>query len=88
MKNTEDLFFLNIPRKTDFPSPESLIAEKDIRKSIARLDQDQRQPFEMHNDGYKYQEIADALKISIGTVKSRIFFTRKKLMDNLKDFVD
>jgi RNA polymerase sigma-70 factor (ECF subfamily) len=45
-------------------------------------------PFEMHNEGYKYKEIADHLNISIGTVKSRIFFTRRKLMDTLKDFAD
>jgi RNA polymerase sigma-70 factor, ECF subfamily len=43
-------------------------------------------PFEMHNAGFKYKEIADKLNISIGTVKSRIFFTRKKLMETLKDF--
>ena len=30
--------------------------------------------------------IAEELEISIGTVKSRIFFTRKKLMKNLEDF--
>ncbi|HQA86801.1 MAG TPA: sigma factor-like helix-turn-helix DNA-binding protein, partial [Bacteroidales bacterium] len=41
----------------------------------------------MYLDGYKYQEIADEMKISIGTVKSRIFFTRKKLMEDLKDYV-
>lgn len=86
--NTEDLYFLNIPRKSDFPSPDSVIGEKEIKKSISQLHKDQRLPFEMHNEGFKYQEIADELKISIGTVKSRIFFTRKKLMDDLKDFVD
>jgi len=42
----------------------------------------------MHNSGYKYKEIADSLNISIGTVKSRIFFTRRKLMDNLKEYTD
>lgn len=86
--NTDDLYFLNLNRKSDYPSPVSRIAEKDILKSISKLDKEQRLPFEMHTDGFKYQEIADELKISIGTVKSRIFFTRRKLMDSLKDFVD
>ncbi len=86
--NTEDLFYLNIPRKSDFEAPDSHYSEKEIRKSISRLSSDQRLPFEMHTDGYKYKEIADSLNISIGTVKSRIFFTRRKLMDSLKEFAD
>jgi RNA polymerase sigma factor (sigma-70 family) len=86
--NTEDLFYLNIPRKSEFAAPDSNYSEKEIKKSISRLAPDQRLPFEMHNDGYKYKEIADSLNISIGTVKSRIFFTRRKLMDNLKEFAD
>ncbi len=86
--STEDLFYLNIPRRSDFPSPDSKFSEKEIKKSIAKLDADQRMPFEMHHQGYKYKEIADHLNISIGTVKSRIFFTRRKLMDTLKDFAD
>jgi len=39
----------------------------------------------MHTDGYKYKEIAKELELPIGTVKSRIFFTRKKLQGMLKD---
>jgi RNA polymerase sigma-70 factor (ECF subfamily) len=40
----------------------------------------------MHFQGFKYKEIADELKIPIGTVKSRIFIARKKLMDALPDY--
>ena len=36
-----------------------------------------------HADGYKYKEIADKLNLNIGTVKSRIFQSRRKLMDQL-----
>lgn len=86
--NTDDLFYLNISHKSEYESPESKISEKEILRNIAKLDSDQRMPFEMHNNGYKYKEIADQLNISIGTVKSRIFFTRRKLMDNLKEYAD
>ena len=41
----------------------------------------------MFLDGYKYKEIADELNLPLGTVKSRIFFTRQKLMLMLKDYV-
>jgi RNA polymerase sigma-70 factor (ECF subfamily) len=37
-------------------------------------------PFNMHVEGFKYKEIARKLNLKIGTVKSRIFFARKKLM--------
>jgi RNA polymerase sigma-70 factor (ECF subfamily) len=40
----------------------------------------------MHIEGFKYKEIADKLDLKIGTVKSRIFFTRQKLMLMLKDY--
>jgi RNA polymerase sigma-70 factor (ECF subfamily) len=40
----------------------------------------------MHTEGFKYKEIAEELDLKIGTVKSRIFFTRKKLMEMLSDY--
>jgi hypothetical protein len=43
-------------------------------------------PFEMHFEGFKYKEIAEQLDIPIGTVKSRIFVARKKLMELLPEF--
>jgi len=83
--NPEDLFYLNIQRKSEFPSPSSEFHLKEIHQKIAKLDEVQRLPFEMHVSGYKYREIAERLNISIGTVKSRIFFSRKKLMESLED---
>ncbi|MBI9034953.1 MAG: RNA polymerase sigma factor [Bacteroidales bacterium] len=83
---TDDLYYLNTNKHSNTVSPESRINEKEINKAINRLEEDQRKPFEMHTQGYKYKEIAEELNLSIGTVKSRIFFTRKKLMDALKDF--
>jgi RNA polymerase sigma-70 factor (ECF subfamily) len=56
-----------------------------MTKYIERLDDDFRIPFQMHTDGYKYKEIAEQLDLPIGTVKSRIFFTRKKLQAMLQD---
>ena len=38
-------------------------------------------------EGFKYREIAEKLGLPLGTVKSRIFFTRQRLQQELKDFV-
>jgi len=86
MDNTKDLYYINKPRDFGYDSPESDLSVKEIRKAIDKLEDEFRVPFEMHNAGFKYKEIADELNLKIGTVKSRIFFTRKKLMDSLKDY--
>lgn len=86
MDNTKDLYYINKPRESGFDSPESDYTVQEIRKAIDNLEDEFRVPFEMYNAGYKYKEIADELNLKIGTVKSRIFFTRKKLMETLKDF--
>jgi RNA polymerase sigma-70 factor (ECF subfamily) len=83
---SEDLYYLRNMARSDDESAESKLAVEDIHKTINSLEEEHRKPFEMHTAGYKYKEIADSLHLSIGTVKSRIFFTRKKLMDGLKDF--
>ena len=46
---------------------------------INTLPEEQKIPFEMINQGYKYCEIAEKFNIPIGTVKSRIFLARQKL---------
>ncbi|MBN2522376.1 MAG: RNA polymerase sigma factor [Bacteroidales bacterium] len=84
--NTEDLYYLNLNRESSFETPESEFSVKEIQKKIDELSNEFKEPFLMHTQGYKYKEIADKLNLKIGTVKSRIFFTRKKLMTKLKDF--
>ncbi len=83
---TQDLYYLNQPHDKGFISPESNYAEGEIEKAIDSLDDEFRIPFRMHLEGFKYKEIADELGLKIGTVKSRIFFTRQKLMLMLKDY--
>jgi RNA polymerase sigma factor (sigma-70 family) len=84
--NTEDLYYLNLGRVTTSETPESTLSVKEIQKAIDGLDQEFKVPFMMHTQGFKYKEIADELNLKIGTVKSRIFFTRKKLMERLKGY--
>lgn len=84
---TQDLYYINQPHDKGFISPESNYSEGEIEKAIDSLSDEFRIPFRMHIEGYKYKEIADELGLKIGTVKSRIFFTRQKLMFILKDYV-
>ena len=84
--NTDDLYYLNLNKETTFETPDSEYSVKEIQKTIDELDNDFKMPFLMHTQGYKYKEIADTLDLKIGTVKSRIFFTRKKLMEKLKGY--
>ena len=84
--NTDDLYYLNLKQESGLENPDSFLSAKEIRKNIDKLEDEFKVPFMMHVQGYKYKEIADELNLKIGTVKSRIFFTRKKLMDALKGY--
>ena len=66
-------------------SPEGRVRMAEIQRSLERLDPTFRTPFEMHHQGYKYNEVADHLGIPIGTVKSRIHQARQRLMEMLSD---
>ena len=83
---TNDAYYLNTSSGSPFGMPQAELNYKEITATVKQLDDHQRIPFEMQRVGYKYEEIADELNISIGTVKSRIFFGRKKLMYWLKDY--
>ncbi|MBN3034912.1 MAG: RNA polymerase sigma factor [Bacteroidales bacterium] len=83
---TEDLYYLNNSKTNADMTPESEVSLTELQKVIDELEDEHRIPFLMHFQGFKYKEIAEKLNLSIGTVKSRIFFSRKKLMEKLKDY--
>jgi RNA polymerase sigma factor (sigma-70 family) len=83
---TQDLYYINLSDDKGYISPDSTYSEAEIELAIDSLEDEFRIPFRMHIEGYKYKEIAEELDLKIGTVKSRIFFTRQKLMNILKDY--
>lgn len=83
---TDNLFHLNLSQDSGFESTEGAYDLKEMRRVVGALPQEYRQPFSMHVAGFKYREIAEKLDLPLGTVKSRIFFTRQKLQEELKDF--
>jgi RNA polymerase sigma-70 factor (ECF subfamily) len=84
--NTTELVFLNSKHESSSGLPETELDYKEINKAIDELDDKFRYPFRMYLKGYNYNEIAVDLDLKVGTVKSRIFFARKKLMDKLADY--
>ncbi len=62
----------------------SNIMMMELHKILSKLDLIYRKPFLMFYEGYKYEEIAGMMELPIGTVKSRIFFARQKLMSNIQ----
>ena len=83
---TEDLYHLNISQDSGFSTPEGSYAVKEITAALEGFSDDYRIPFNMYVAGYKYNEIAEKMNLPLGTVKSRIFFARKRLRDQLQDF--
>ena len=76
----------------DHPSDELTIHDElngqELRRvldeALATMPEAQRQTFVLHLDGeLSYQEIAEALKLPIGTVMSRLYYARQKLKELL-----
>lgn len=83
---TEDLFHLNICQDSGLDTPDGSYAVKEISKALNSFPDEYRIPFNMFVAGYKYNEIAEKMNLPLGTVKSRIFFARKNLRKQLKDY--
>lgn len=80
----------------DLPAPEPSPAERLERKEVQAklqqcinsLDEEYREVLVLRDiQGFSYDEIGDILKITAGTVKSRLFRARAALKDRLKKVV-
>jgi len=83
---TEDLYHLILSQDSGLESPEGSYGAGEITAAIDSFPEEYRVPFSMHVAGYKYNEIAERMGLPLGTVKSRIFFARKKLQAQFKDY--
>ena len=82
---TDNLYLLNLG-ESSVESPEDSYGAAEISKAIKEFPAEYRIPFSMHVQGYKYNEIAEKMELPLGTVKSRIFFARKKLQERFSDY--
>ena len=83
---TENLYHLNICQDSGLEAPEGSYHASEITDAIDSFPDEYRIPFSMHVAGYKYNEIAEHMSLPLGTVKSRIFFARKKLQQRFADY--
>ena len=81
-----DLYNLHVTNDSSFDTPDGTCELQEITGAIDALNEELKAPFSMYVSGYRYHEIAEALHIPLGTVKSRIFFARQELKTKLKDF--
>ncbi|MGV8135016.1 MAG: RNA polymerase sigma factor [Mangrovibacterium sp.] len=79
-------FHLLFSKNSLYSSPESIYRTKEILSCIQALEDEYRIPFIMFLDGHKYKELTEYFNLNISTLKSRIFFSRKKLKKALKDY--
>lgn len=83
---TDNNYFINVNESEKTVTIDSLVDRTYMMNQIQSVDKIYVDTFMMYYNGYKYEEIAQKLEIPIGTVKSRIFLARKKMMERLKDY--
>lgn len=81
--DTKELYFLNVEDEHTFNRPEGSVEFKEVWRNMNSIKDELLVPFKMHTTGYKYHEIAEHLKLPIGTVKNRIFHARKEIQKKL-----
>ena len=84
---TDNLYNIDSIQLTKDSITENDYDRKELYRAVNSLPDSCRVPFSMFVSGFKYREIAAKLSLPLGMVKSRIFFTRRCLQEELKDFI-
>jgi RNA polymerase sigma-70 factor (ECF subfamily) len=83
--DTESQYLLNGKESPVDTHTETGVDNDYIMDQIDTIEKHYTEAFFMHYEGYKYEEIASKLGVPLGTVKSRIFLARQKMMEKLAD---
>ncbi len=83
---TPDYYHINTSSAVSSVGPDYEFERKEIMQKVREIDNEQDSVFTMNLEGYKYKEIAEKTNLPIGTVKSRIFLTRKKLSSRYNEY--
>ena len=79
-------YSVNIPHESGLGIQDVICTIEDINKALSSFSNIYSLPISMYISGCKYEDIATLMNLPIGTVKSRIFYARKKLQILLKDY--
>ena len=63
LDQSKEIIFFNRTEDNGYDNPDSAYSVLEITQHIEQLEDKFRIPFKMHLNGYKYQEIADALNL-------------------------
>lgn len=81
---TSNLYYINSGEEDIFNKGEVEIFMEELMNMVEDLPESLRAPFQLYYEGFKYHEIAEQLELPLGTVKSRIYFARKELKEQIK----
>lgn len=82
---TPNNYYLNSGDRIVDNDGETNVTFNELMALVDTLPDDFKVPFMMAYEGFKYEEIAEELGSPLGTIKSRIFFARKKLQKLYED---
>jgi RNA polymerase sigma-70 factor (ECF subfamily) len=74
-----DDFLFAVENKGTSAEVSSTLLKKELEGLLNKLSEEHRTPFLLHHRGFHYDEISKQMNIPMGTVKSRIYFAKKKL---------
>lgn len=83
---SEDLYQINIPVEGADSNPDDSFSIHEISDAINTFSDEYRIPIRLHLAGYRYAEISKKIGVPVGTIKSRIFYARRRLASLLSDF--
>ncbi|MEO0310918.1 MAG: hypothetical protein RIQ89_575 [Bacteroidota bacterium] len=81
--DTDNQYYINNAATSMKNGGEGKMVMQEIKRAIASISENLSTPFMMSYTGYKYEEIADHLKLPLGTVKVRIHNARHELQKKL-----
>lgn len=84
--DTDNKYFINMKETEKSVQTDTIVDHEYMMRQINSVEKTYVETFMMYYNGYKYEEIAEILGIPLGTVKSRIFLARRKMMEKLKDY--
>ncbi len=84
--STDNKYFINMGEAEKSSQADATVDNEYLMKQLDSIEKIYVETFMMYYNGYKYDEISEILGIPLGTVKSRIFLARKKMMAKLKDY--